>query len=98
MVHFKDATVQQVASWNGDQNHWNIIFLRSPNDWEEESVLNLFALLAKGLFVSLVNDYLPTSIHFNQFHQTLIKNSSFLQLQPISTNFYLHQSISITHR
>jgi len=32
MARFKDATMQQVVSWNGDQNHWNIIFLRSPND------------------------------------------------------------------
>ena len=46
MARFKDATVQQAVSWNGDENHWNITFLRSPNDLEEESVLNLLALLA----------------------------------------------------
>jgi len=30
----------------GIKNHWNIIFSRSPNDWEEESILSLLALLA----------------------------------------------------
>jgi len=35
-----------VASLNGNQNYWNTIFSRSPNDWEEESLLNLLALLA----------------------------------------------------
>jgi len=33
-------------SWNGDQNHWNITFLRSPNDSEEETISNHLALLA----------------------------------------------------
>jgi len=28
MIHFKDATVNHVMSWNGDQSHWNIAFLR----------------------------------------------------------------------
>jgi len=43
------------VSRNGDQNHWNITFLRSPNDWEEESVLNLLVLLANTK-VALVDD------------------------------------------
>jgi len=47
--------VQQEVSWNGDQNQWNIIFSRRPNDWEEVSVLNLLALLANTK-VSLVAD------------------------------------------
>jgi len=46
MARFKDETVQPVVSWNGDQNHWNIIFSRNPNDWEAESILDLLALLA----------------------------------------------------
>jgi len=46
MARFSDATVRQMVSWNGNQNRWNIIFLRSPSDWEEESILNLLALLA----------------------------------------------------
>ena len=46
MACCEDVTVQQVVSWNGYQYHWNIIFSRSPNDWEEESVLDLLALLA----------------------------------------------------
>ena len=38
MACFKDAIVQQLVSWNEDHNHWNIIFSRSPNDWEENNV------------------------------------------------------------
>ena len=45
MAPLKDACAK-VVSYNGDQNHWNITFLRSPNDWEEEDVLSLLALLA----------------------------------------------------
>jgi len=33
MARCKDASMQQVVSWNGDQYHWNISFSRSPNDW-----------------------------------------------------------------
>jgi len=55
MTRFKDATVKHVVSWNGDQSHWNIIFSRSPNDWEEERVLNLLPLLANTK-VALVRD------------------------------------------
>ena len=43
MACFRDVTVQQVVPWNGDQNHWNIIFSRSPTDWEEENNLALLA-------------------------------------------------------
>ena len=45
MARRKDATVNQVVVWNGDQCHWNMTFSRDPNDWEEESVLSLLALL-----------------------------------------------------
>ena len=45
-----------LESWNGDQNHWSIIFLRSPNDWKEESVLNLLALLANTKIAPVGND------------------------------------------
>ena len=38
--------MQEVVSWNGDQNHWNITFLRSVHDWEEEDVFSLLALLS----------------------------------------------------
>jgi len=43
LARFKDATVQHVTSCNEDQNHWNIIFSRSPTDWEEENNLALLA-------------------------------------------------------
>jgi len=33
-------------SWNGSEHFWNITFTRSPNDWEEESILCLLSLLA----------------------------------------------------
>jgi len=32
--------------WNGEQIHWNLSLVRSPNDWEEEGVCNLLAKLA----------------------------------------------------
>lgn len=47
MAILKDAPVHDVASWNGDQIHWNMIFLRSPNDWEEDTVSDFLATLAK---------------------------------------------------
>jgi len=47
----KDATIQR----NGDQNHGNITFLGSPNDWEEVDVLSLLALLA-NIYVVQDND------------------------------------------
>ena len=46
LARFKDATVYQMLSWNGEQIHWNLSLVRSPNDWEEESVCNLLANLA----------------------------------------------------
>jgi len=42
MTLFKDAIVQQVVSWNDDQNLCYITLSRSPSDWEEFSVLNLW--------------------------------------------------------
>ena len=56
MARCKDASVQQVVSWNGDQYHWNISFSRSPNDWEEEKVLDLLALLANISVVQVGED------------------------------------------
>jgi len=41
----KDGTVHQMLSWNGEQIHWDLSLVRSPNDWEEESVCNLLAKL-----------------------------------------------------
>jgi len=46
MDQLRDATVHQMLSWNREQIHWNLSLVRSPNDWEEESVCNLFAKLA----------------------------------------------------
>jgi len=37
-----------VASWNDDQGHRNLAFLRNWNDWEEEGGLALLALLANA--------------------------------------------------
>jgi len=56
MASFKDATVQQVVSWNGDQNHWNKIFSRCPNDQEEASVLKLLVLLANTKVALVAHD------------------------------------------
>jgi len=46
MVRFKEATVDQMFSRNGEHLHWDLSFFRSPNDWEEESACNLLAKLA----------------------------------------------------
>jgi len=46
MTHLKNATVHEVVSWNGDICHWNLTFVRSLNDWEEDSIGSLLALLA----------------------------------------------------
>ena len=46
MARLKYATVKEVVSWNGDVSHWNLIFVRSLNDWEEDSICNLLAVLA----------------------------------------------------
>jgi len=46
MASSKEATVQEILSWNGSEHFWNITFTRSPNDWEEESILDLLSLLA----------------------------------------------------
>jgi len=56
MARCKDASVQHVVSWNGDQCHWNISFSRSPNDWEEEKVLDLLALLVNITVVQVGED------------------------------------------
>jgi len=42
----RDTTEQEVLSWNGSQHFWDITFTRSPNDSEEEGILNLLSLLA----------------------------------------------------
>ena len=46
MAQLKDATTQEVVSWNGDQIHWNITFLRSLNEWQEEDMDSLLGFLA----------------------------------------------------
>jgi len=46
MARFKEATVDQMFSKNGEHIHWDLSLLRSPNDWEEESAYNLLAKFA----------------------------------------------------
>ena len=58
MACFKDATVCEVISWNGDQIHWDLSLLRRPNDSEEESVCNLLAKLVDMGVVPQGNDEL----------------------------------------
>jgi len=41
----KYATIKEVVSWNGDISHWNLTFVRSLNDWIEDSICNLLAVL-----------------------------------------------------
>ena len=81
MARFKDATLNHVVSWNGDHCHWNIIFSRSPNDWEEGSVLSLLALLAYSK-VELVGDdmilYSTKKSTIKSFYGEVCKDSSFI--------------------
>ena len=46
MAHLKYAAVKIVVSWNGDISYWNLNFVRSLNDWEDDSICNLLAVLA----------------------------------------------------
>ena len=46
MARHKNATVLDVVFWNGDVYHWDLSFVRSLNDWEEDSICSLLALLA----------------------------------------------------
>ena len=39
--------MQEILSWNGSVHFWNITFTGSPNDWEEENILNLLSLLTE---------------------------------------------------
>jgi len=45
MARLKYATVK-VVSWNGNISHWNLTFIRSLNDWEDDNNCNLLAILA----------------------------------------------------
>ena len=40
MACLRDAMVHDVYSWNETQHHWDITFIRSSNDWEEESIIS----------------------------------------------------------
>ena len=55
MAHFEDATIQ-VVSRNGDACHRNWTFVRSFNDWEEDSICSLLALLANKQVLPQGND------------------------------------------
>ena len=47
----RDGIGQEVLSWNRSPHHWDIthhwdiLLTRSPNDWEEDRILNLLSLL-----------------------------------------------------
>ena len=56
IARLKHATVNEVVSWNGDVSHWDFIFVRGLNDWEEDSVCNLLAVLADKKVMSQGND------------------------------------------
>jgi len=45
MARFKDATIQEVVSQNGDTCHCNLTFVSSLNDSKEDSICSLLALL-----------------------------------------------------
>ena len=55
---FKEATVDQMFSRNGEHVHWDLSLVRSTNDWEEESVCNLLTKLVAMEVKVQVNDEL----------------------------------------
>jgi len=38
--------IKEVVAWNGDISYWNLTFVRSLNDWEEDNICNSLAALA----------------------------------------------------
>ena len=45
LARLRDARVHDIYSWNGTQHHWDITFARSPNDWEEDSIISLLSFV-----------------------------------------------------
>ena len=64
MARLKYATVKEVVSWNGDVSHWDLIFVRSLNDWQEDSVCNLLTVLANKNVLSQNNDEIVWPFNF----------------------------------
>ena len=58
MARFKEAMVKQMSSRRGGHVHWDLSFVRRLNDWEEESVYNLLAILASREVRDQVKDEL----------------------------------------
>jgi len=56
MARHKYATVHDEVSWNANVYHWNLTFVRSLNDWEEDSICSLLALLASKEVLPQGND------------------------------------------
>jgi len=77
MAQLKDATMQEVVSWNGDQDHWNITFLINPNDWEEEGVLSLLAKLANTIVVLEGEDEIHWPYNTWVFHHQKVPSKVF---------------------
>ena len=64
MACLKYATAKEVVSWNGDVNHCNLIFVRSLNDWEEDSICFLLVVLAGKKVLSQGNDEIVWPLNF----------------------------------
>jgi len=62
MARFKEATMDQMFSRNGEHIHWDLSFVRRLNDWEEENVCNLLAILDAREIKARVNDELLWSL------------------------------------
>ena len=83
MARFKSATIQ-VVSQDGDTCHWNLTFVRSRNDWEEDSILSLLALLADSKIVSVGDDMIlwphdsTKKFTIKSFSGEVCKGSSFI--------------------
>ena len=64
MARLKYVKVQEVVSWNGDISHWNLTFVRSLNDWEEDNICNLLALLASKEVFPQGNDEIVLPLNY----------------------------------
>ena len=47
MALLKEAAVHDVVTWDDDQSHWNVMFSRSHNDWNEEGICRFLVSGAK---------------------------------------------------
>jgi len=107
MASSREATVQEILSWNGSMHFWNITFTRSPNAWEEESILNLLSLLAElKVDIHLVGeDHIVWSLNSRGIfyvksvcEKMLVFNCLISQLRKSGSQMHLRKLVSLLGR